>query len=268
MPVEASVVITTFNSSGTIARCLSSLVNLDCSEAPRRIVVFDNASTDGTPEISSRFGCVRTVRSERNLGLARANNAAASLCGPGPVLFLNPDVVVLPGSLSRLGQFCSGSDRVGIAGPALTSSGGTPQSSARSFPDPAAIAARRTPFGSTRAGRAAALRHLTARRSEDGGAFRVDWLTGAAMWITSEGRESFGLMSEKYFLYFEDVELCWRAWEKGFEVWLVPDARMEHVPRRQSAGRPGRALWLHLRSMARFYQDHPGALIGRCPGAR
>jgi GT2 family glycosyltransferase len=92
---------------------------------------------------------------------------------------------------------------------------------------------------------------------------RVDWAMGAALWVTSAGRKTFGLMSERYFLYFEDVELCWRVWDSGMEVWLVPGARMEHVARRQSAGRPGRALWLHLRSMLRFYADHPKAMMGR-----
>ncbi|HOZ18168.1 MAG TPA: glycosyltransferase family 2 protein [Candidatus Fermentibacter daniensis] len=263
MPAEASVVITTYNSSRTIAGCLSSLLDLDPCEIPRRIVVFDNASSDGTPGLCASFRDVRTVRCERNLGLARANNIAAGLCGPGPVLFLNPDVIVRPGSISRLEAFCSESDGIGIAGPRLLSADGRIQSSARRFPDPSAIAARRTPWGRTRAGRAAIERHMP--HNPDDNPTPVDWLVGAAMFVTARGREAFGLMSERYFLYFEDVEMCWRAWENGFEVWHVPDAVMEHESRRESAGRPGRALWLHLRSMLRFYSDHPGALTGRCP---
>lgn len=263
MPAEASVVITTHNSSRTIADCLSSLLDLNHAETPGRIIVFDNASSDGTPGLCAAFRDVRTVRSGRNLGLARANNIAAGLCGPGAVLFLNPDVIARPGAISRLEAFCSESCRIGIAGPRLLSADGLIQPSARKFPDPPAIAARRTPWGRTRAGRAAIERHMAQPCDHP---TPVDWLVGAAMLVTARGRESFGLMSDRYFLYFEDVEMCWRAWENGFEVWHVPDAVMEHVSRRESAGRPGRALWLHLRSMLRFYSDHRGALFGRCPG--
>jgi len=265
MPADVSVIITTYNSSRTLGRCLGSLLDLTGGDAPRSIVVFDNASSDGSEAIARGFRGVRTVRSDRNLGLARANLAAAGLCGPGPVLLLNPDVIARPGSVSALSDFCGSHPGVGIAGPSLLSPEGLVQHSARSFPGPAAILARRTPWGATPAGRAAISRHLPPPADRP---VPVDWIVGAAMWITRGGRERFGLMSPRYFLYFEDVDLCWRAWESGSEVWLVPGAVMEHVSRRESAGRPGRALLLHLRSMLRFYSDHHGALFGRRPGAR
>lgn len=265
MPAEVSVIITTYNSSGTLGRCLESLLDLSGGDAPRAIVVFDNASSDGSEAIARGYRGVRSVGSRRNLGLARANGIAAGLCGPGPVLLLNPDVIARAGSISTLSDFCGSRPGVGIAGPRLLSADGSIQHSARRFPDPASILARRTPWGATKAGRAALSRHLHPQADRPS---PVDWIVGAAMWVTAEGRERFGLMSPRYFLYFEDVELCWRAWESGSEVWLVPGAEMEHVSRRESAGRPGRALLLHLASMLRFYSDHHGALFGRRPGAR
>lgn len=265
MPAEVSVIITTFNSSGTLGRCLESLLGLTGGDAPRTIVVFDNASSDGSDAIARRYRGVRTVVSGRNLGLAKANGIAAGLCGPGPVLLMNPDVIARPGAISALSDFCGSHPGVGIAGPRLLSPDGLIQHSARSFPDPASILARRTPWGATAAGRAAIARHLA---PSTGKPAPVDWVVGAAMWVTAAGRKRFGLMSPRYFLYFEDVDLCWRAWESGSEVWLVPGALMEHVSRRESAGRPGKALLLHLASMLRFYSDHHGALSGRRPGVR
>lgn len=263
MPLGVSVVITAYNSSETISGTLSSIGGLDGREAPARTIVFDNASTDGTVDLCRRFGWVRTVRSERNLGLARANNAAASLCPPGPILFLNPDVRVLPGSLEALAEFCDSHPSTGVAGPCMLGLDGTPQSTARRFPDLMTIAARRTALGSTESGRRRVSEHMP--RPDPLGAPRTaDWLVGAALWVTAAGRRRFGLMSPGYFLYFEDVELCWRAWSSGMEVWLVPASRMEHVPRRQSA-RSAAALLLHLRSMCRFYRDHPRAISGGRP---
>ena len=201
------------------------------------------------------------MRAEPRAGESQQHCSRAVRPGPGalpePRRDSPPRVDLPPGGL------CSESDGIGIAGPRLLSADGRIQSSARRFPDPSAIAARRTPWGRTRAGRAAIERHMP--HTPDDNPTPVDWLVGAAMFVTARGREAFGLMSERYFLYFEDVEMCWRAWENGFEVWYVPDAVMEHESRRESAGRPGRALWLHLRSMVRFYTDHPGALTGRCP---
>ncbi|MDM7992864.1 MAG: glycosyltransferase family 2 protein [Candidatus Fermentibacter sp.] len=265
MPAEVSVIITTYNSSGTLGLCLRSLLDLTGDDAPRAIVVFDNASSDGSFAIARGFRGVRAVGSDRNLGLARANGIAAGLCGHGPVLLLNPDVIARPGSISTLSEFCGSHPWVGIAGPRLLSPDGLIQHSARSFPDPASILARRTPWGATPAGRAATARHLPPPVDRPS---PVDWIVGAAMWVTAAGRERFGLMSPRYFLYFEDVDLCWRAWESGSQVWLVPGALMEHVSRRESAGRPGKALLLHLASMLRFYSDHHGALSGRRPGVR
>ncbi|MCK7470342.1 MAG: hypothetical protein MZU95_05685 [Desulfomicrobium escambiense] len=73
-------------------------------------------------------------------------------------------------------------------------------------------------------------------------------------------------MNEAYFLYFEDVEWCRRAWKSGMEVWRVPEAVIIHECRRQSAGGSGRAARLHFRSMIRFFATHPSALAGKGPG--
>ncbi len=266
MPTEVSLVITAYNSAETIGRTLGSVYALPSSEAPRETVVIDNASTDRTVEVVRGFPRARMLRSRRNLGLARANDLAASLCPPGSILFMNPDVEVLPGALPELGAVERLHPRAGVIGPRMVDRSGNTQSTARTFPGPLEIAARRTPLGATRAGRAYLERHMP--DADLSAPSRADWLVGAALWVTAAGRERFGTMSRRYFLYFEDVDLCWRAWESGMEVWYCPSSTMVHVPRRQSAGRPGRALWLHLSSMVRFFADHPEALTGRCPRNR
>lgn len=220
---------------------------------------MDNASSDGSAEIAGSFPGVEVLRSPRNLGLARANNLGAARAGSGSLLFLNPDTVTLPGALSTLAAFEADHPDAAILGPATIDASGGVQSTARTFPTLLDILLRRTALGRMSVFRRRTDRHL---HPVDGTApARVDWLVGAALWLTRRGRQEVGLMSEVYFLYFEDVDWCWRAHAAGLEVWLVPGAVIRHECSRESARRPGRALWHHLHSMVRFFSRHPSALF-------
>jgi N-acetylglucosaminyl-diphospho-decaprenol L-rhamnosyltransferase len=259
MPLDLTVVITTYNSAGVIGAALGSLHALPPGETPGRIIVVDNASSDASADIAESFTGATVIRSPRNAGLAAANNLGAAQAGPGSILFLNPDTITLPGALKTLAAFDDGHPNAAILGPATIDAAGDAQSTARTFPTLIDISLRRSLLGRLPVLRTRVARHL---HPVDGTApARVDWLVGAALWLTRSGRERVGLMSEDYFLYFEDVEWCWRARESGMEVWLVPDAVIRHECARESATRPGRALWHHLRSMVRFFSRHPSALF-------
>lgn len=259
MSLDLTVIITTYNSSAVIPNALASLQALPPDESPSLTVVVDNASTDGSAEIAEGFPGVRVIRSRRNMGLAAANNLGASRAGPGSLLFMNPDTVTLPGALKALALFEGEHPGAAILGPSMVDGEGASQSTARTFPTIWDIILRRSPLGRLPLFRESVRRHMF---PVDGSApAKVDWLVGAALWLTRAGREKVGLMSEDYFLYFEDVEWCWRAAEAGMEVWLVPESVIRHECSRESARKPGRALWHHLRSMVRFFSKHPGAMI-------
>jgi hypothetical protein len=268
MPLDLSVVVTAYNSAAVLPRLLDSIAALPAGESPAETIVVDNASADGTADVvAADYPGARLIRNRRNLGLSRANNAgAAEACG-SHLLFLNPDVRVLPGSLPVLMDAAEGEAEAALLGPAMRDAGGRPQSTARSFPTLLDIALRRTPLGSTRWGRRRLRGHLFP--VDGSGTVDVDWLVGAAMWLTPKGRSRVGLMSPRFFLYFEDVEWCWRARACGMRVLYVPGASMEHVPRRESASGAGRVLWHHLWSMVKFYAAHPACAVGLGrPGVR
>jgi hypothetical protein len=259
-----SAVITAFNSGSTLGNALDSIIGLPPEEKPLDIIVVDNASGDDSGRIASSRPGVTLVENPVNLGLSRANNMGAAMSRGSSLFFLNPDVEIAPGAITALRGFQRAHPEAALLGPLMTDDQGVPQSTARTWPSLASVAARRTGFGGTGAGAGIARRHLY--RFHTGAPERAHWLVGAALWLTPGGRKTVGLMNEGYFLYFEDVEWCLRAWRRGMEVWIVPDAVITHVCRRQSADVTQKAARLHFRSMIRFYSANPFAMFGKGPG--
>lgn len=260
-----SAVITTYNSGSVITRSLESIYGLPEPELPDNVIVVDNASSDDTVQrLGPWLDRITLIRNETNLGLSRANNRGADLVSDGAIFFLNPDVELLPGAVTALLLFQDEHPRAAILGPSMMDADGTAQSTARTWPSPAVIASRRTPAGRSRIGGKISFEHMN-RFHRTGEPVMPHWLVGAALWLTPRGRRNVGLMSEGYFLYFEDVEWCWRAWNKRMEVWYVPESKIRHVCRRESAS-GGRTLRLHLQSMTRFLFTHPSVLFGKGPG--
>jgi len=260
-----SAVITTYNSGQVVCRALDSIFALSPAEMPVDVVVVDNSSSDNTVDlIKSHNMPVKLILNRRNIGLAKANNLGALTASGDSLFFLNPDIELIPGAITELSAFQSSNPEAAIIGPCMVDENGIVQSTARTWPSPSVIASRRTPFGKTQWGRYLSSDHTTRFSSSDEPT-EPHWLVGAAMWLTPRGRDRVGLMCEKYFLYFEDVEWCWRAWKMGMEVWYVPRAKIRHVCHRESAS-GGRALRCHLRSMIRFLTTHPGLMVGALPG--
>ncbi len=260
-----SAIITTYNSEQVISRALGSLFALSPKEKPSKVIVVDNASTDGTiPIIETCNFPVHIIKNQTNLGLSKANNIGASCIKEGSIFFLNPDVEILPGAITALYEFQVKHPKAALIGPAMIDENQKRQSTARTWPDPLTIACRRTLLGKTSWGKTRALNHLEQFNSTTL-AVQPHWLVGAAMWLTPAGRKTTGLMSEKYFLYFEDVEWCWRAWLSGLEVWFEPKAEIQHVCQRQSTS-GGTTLNYHLKSMLRFLLTHPKVLFNKGPG--
>ncbi len=255
MAIDVSVIITAFNSAQTLDNTLQSIKSLPDAESPREIRLVDNHSEDDTLSIAKSYPDVTIIELPENIGLARANNTGAKQASGSSLLFLNPDTELLPGSLPALMSFEDSHPGAGLLGPAMLNTNGNPQSTARTYPSLQDILYRRTPLGKLPSAKIQIEKHLYPIDTSKPA--RADWLVGAALWLTKTGKENVGLMSEKYFLYFEDVEWCCRMHDAGLDVWFVPESVIRHISRRESAGTFGRTFWHHLRSMGIFYSDYP-----------
>ncbi|NWF58339.1 MAG: glycosyltransferase family 2 protein [Fischerella sp.] len=220
----------------TIA-CLRSLVDEVRSLPGTHVVVVDNASGDGSAALiqgaiaaESWGDWVSLLPLEHNGGYAFGNNAAIRLglesTNPPPYfLILNPDTLVRAGALKALVNFMDEQPDVGIAGSRLEDPDGTPQRSAFRF---------HTIFSELDSGlRLGVITKLLSRWvvapavRED--TYQTDWVSGASMIVRREVFASVGLLDEKYFLYFEEVDFCLQANKAGWSCWYVPASRVVHL---------------------------------------
>ena len=252
----------TYDSAGDIGACLTAL-------AGERVVVVDNASSDGTADLVARdHPGVTLVRSPRNVGFARAVNQGIELARRGDDLVLvNPDAVVAPDTLDRLAAALDARPEVGIAVPRLRHPDGRTQESVRSFKTVPALLARRTPLGRTAWGRRQHAAHVGVADATS--PQPVDWAIGALLYVRRDALEQVGPLDERFFLYEEDLDWCARMWAAGWEVRYHPEIEAVHGYRRAS-----HRTWdlrvpatrHHWRSILRLAAKHPGiVLLGRSP---
>jgi GT2 family glycosyltransferase len=248
-----SIVIVSYNTREFIARCLRSLLE-DPSDLVREIIVVDNASADGSVEtIEAEFPRVTLIRNSTNLGYAKAVNQGIRSASGHFFLVLNPDIETGPGSIRALWEFMEATPDAGIVGGKLLNADGTLQMSCRTFYTVPIVLLRRTFLGRLFPESKLLRRHLMS--DWDHASDReVDWVMGACMMVRREAYENVGGMDERFFLYFEDVDWCYRMKKHGWKVFYVHSAAMTHHYRRESAKLvPDRKLVSHLLSTFRFY---------------
>lgn len=252
-----SVCIATWNSRADIGLCLESLREAGGGRS-FEVIVVDNRSRDGTPQFIRReFPWVRLDLPPYNLGFAGANNRALTAARGREVFLLNPDTVVHPGALDRLVEFLDARPRCGMVGPQLRYPDGSLQWSCRRFPNFGAGLFRNTPLGKLFPGN----RFTTAYLMDDwdhSSPRRVDWLSGACCLVRREVLDSVGLLDDRFFLYCEDVDWCYRMRQAGWERWYVPTAVVTHRVGGSSDQRMVGALVQFHSSMIHFYRKHYG----------
>ncbi len=255
------IILVNYNTTGLLITCLDSLESQKI-DVDYRIVVVDNNSPDGGAEqIRHAYPDVTVLRNTRNGGYAKAVNQAIREFNSDYILLLNPDIEVKPGAIERMLDFMNKTPDAGIIGGKLLNPDGTLQYSCRTFYTLPIILYRRTALGKLFPRSKVLRRHLM--QDWDHNSVReVDWMLGASLMIRRTALREVGLMDERFFLYFEDVDWCYRMKKWGWKVYYVPQAEMIHHHQRQSAqGFMNKTLAYHITSMLHFYAKW-GMLIG------
>lgn len=224
--MDLSIVIVNWRSADYVRACLPTLAE-GVGRLRYEVLVIDNASYDACEKVVKRFPNARFIQSDVNLGFAKANNLAAGRAGGKVLLFLNPDTQVKPGAIETMRDVLCQSEQTGIVGARLLNSDGTLQTSCvQSFPT-IVNQALDSEF----------LRRLTPRSGLWGvGALHrrsetpsvVDTVCGAALMIQRDVFERVGGFTPCYFMYSEDIDLCFKVRQAGYAVVYVPTATITH----------------------------------------
>jgi len=248
--VECVLSIVNYNTCALLDRCLGHIVELGLP-SDWRIVVVDNASADGSADMVSRkYPGVQLLAQSTNTGFGGGHNLAFAATRSRYFVVLNPDVIVLPGSIERLLEVLRHRDRAAIVGPCLLNPDKSSQRSARRFYTWRTVLARRLPLP----GRNKVIKEHLMQDVQFTEVTVVDWLLGAALAIRRSAFKDERLFDPRYRLYFEDVDLCYFAHQAGWDVLYCPDSMMIHDHWRASARRfINRAKFDHFCSWVKFY---------------
>lgn len=255
--VVLDIVIVSYQCRAMLRDCLESL--REAGPAGDAVVhVVDNGSTDGTVEmVRDEFPGVDLTPLTRNAGFSEANNIAIRKGRGEYMLALNPDTVVRPGTLDHMLALMRDRPDIGVAGCQLElPEGGYDHAAKRSFPTPLGALAHFTGVGR----RSEASQRLSQYRATDVERGEVDAVNGAFMLMRRADLERVGLFDEAYWMYMEDLDLCYRFQAAGFVNWFEPDVSVLHV----KAGTSGKQRRPKLNAafhygMFRFYRDHYAA---------
>lgn len=252
--MKLSIIIVSYNSLTVLKPCLESLQRQSLAH-DSEIIVVDNASSDGCPAMVARdFPRVKLIANSKNVGYSKGVNIGIREARGSLFLILNPDTVVGEDSIERLVTFMENRTDAGIVGPKLVFYDGNIQYSCRRFYNWKVLLLRRTFLGKIFKNSNAVKRHLMLDYDHEE-LREVDWLLGAAMLVRREAVESVGLMDERFFLYFEDVDWCYRMKQKGWKVYYYPQSVITHGYARDSAQKVlNRSVIAHLASLIRYYE--------------
>jgi len=224
---QLSIIIVNWNSKDYLRKCLHSIYSNTRGISFETIVV-DGASFDGCGEMLAReFPQVKFVQSEKNVGFAKANNLGFEQSQGECVLFLNPDTEIVGNALNTLHDFLKKNSDAGIAGAKLLNTDGSVQMSCiQTFPTIS------NQFFDAEILRNSFPRHsfwgITPLFSGDNKPAEVEVISGACLMLTRTAFQKIGRFSDDYFLYAEDLDLCFKTHLAGFKNYYVPAAAIVH----------------------------------------
>lgn len=259
------IIIVNWNTGEYLANCIRSLAELPKldTDLVDEVIVVDNASGDKSIIKAKQVvgeninkPRVRFVQNEKNVGFAAANNIGLERVsqkeGDPHVLLLNPDTAVLPGMLSGLTNIINNNEKAGIVGAKLINGDGKLQLSVRHFPTKKEMVLFMLKMGS-----------LVKEENIDYEVEqKVDQVMGAAFLIRNKLLGAIGDLDDSFFLWFEEVDYCRRAINKGWEVWYTSKAQCTHfggVSFGQLIGYKKTVPW--LKSMLTYARKHMGGFV-------
>lgn len=248
-----SIIIVSWNTARLLENCLASIM-ANPTTSPVEIWVVDNASTDNSASmVREKFPQVHLFENRENVGFARANNQAIQRCTGKYVLLLNPDTLVSSGALQALVDFLDQHLDAGAAGARIINPNGSLQISSHPQPTLSRELWRLFHLDSLTPYAAYPLTKWETNHPQE-----VDVLMGACLLLRKKVLDQVGFLDEDYFIYSEEVDLCYRIQRAGWHLYWVPVADVMHFGG-QSTQQVPTEMFLHLyRSKIKYFRKHYG----------
>ena len=263
---ELSIIIVHYRNPALLKLCLNSILHPGSPEATSEtteIIVVDSATTrESRDMVRENFSKVKLIPVEYNTGYAKGVNIGINESSGKFILILNQDTVVSPGAIDKMVNFIKDRPDIGLLGPQILNLDGSIQNSCFRYYTPLLIPIRRTFIGRFKVFKKKVADFLMA--DADMNKLQApDWISGAAMLTTREAVEKVGLMDERFFFYFEDVDWAKRFWQNGYKVIYYPSAKIYHALGRGSKSKWGafdlffnkKTRW-HIRSALKYFWKH------------
>lgn len=265
---DVSVVIVSFNTRDLLSECLASVYQQE--GVSMEVLVVDNASRDGSAQmVLEKFPHARLTASKTNLGFAGANNVAFAQARGRYVVLLNSDAFLRPDTLRQAVALMDAAPGIGLLGGLLVGRDGSWQPSARLFPsvinDVLTITGLSGKFRHSRIFGRVDRTWADPKESAD-----TDWVPGAFSVVRRDVLETVGYFDERFFLYYEEVDLCRRIKAAGYRIAYRPELEVIHIGgessrtlTRLSLSSSGAQLSLwRMRSQLLYYRKHHGWTAG------
>jgi N-acetylglucosaminyl-diphospho-decaprenol L-rhamnosyltransferase len=255
-PPDVSIILLSWNVRELLRACLRSL---PLDDPLLEVIVVDAGSGDGSAElVRTEFPSVQLVASSENLGYSRGNNLGLARARGRYLFVLNPDTVVLPGSLEAMRAYMDAHPPVGVVGPQLLWPDQSVQATRRRFPTLATAFFESTwlqPLAPRQL-----LDHFYAADLPAGETQEVDWVVGAALYVRRAAYEQVGGLDEGFFMYSEELDWQRRIRAAGWRCVYLPTARVVHYEARSSAQVPAATHIRFNTSKVHYVRKYHGAL--------
>jgi len=253
--MKVSILIVSWNVRRHLVDCIDS-INAHPAKTSFEVIVIDNNSADDTVEyLNKHYPEVKVIVSPDNLGFGRANNQAAKQAEGKYFFILNPDTSFLEGTLDGLVEFMDNNPDIAICGPKVINEDGSTQRSVRNFQSWKAAFYKHTPLKYLGLFKAD-FNHYRCRGFDYSLQADVEQLIGAALLIRREVFEQFKGFDELFFMYYEEVDLCYRIKQGEQRIVYYPGAKLVHLGGKSSAQVSAGKQFMILQSLVRFLNKH------------
>jgi len=263
--MNLSIIIVNYNNLEKLANCLDSFSKTNLPDLNYELIVVDNNSKDDL-RLLSRVVDFKLINSEKNLGMGGGNNLGIKEAQADTILVLNPDTIVNGPAIRVLYNYLNEHEDIGLVGPKLLYPDGSLQYSCARFPSFFIPVLRRTFLGNKFKKKRD---HFMMMDFDHKSIKEVDWLMGSCLMFKKswkfkdekgEEKEFNPMFDERYFMYFEDIDICREVKKHGKKVIYNPSATIIHDHARDSARHPwyiavfkDKITWIHISSWMKYF---------------